>query len=104
MLKKNIFSIENIQPFAGYYDPTDNWNGWARPFFEWEVATQIVSWINEWSGEEQLKIDFANKKIIAFELEDQFDIEEIILATEYGIKPLYPVGAGWWIWDIHEKE
>lgn len=103
MLKKSVFSIEGIKPFPGYHDPGENWNGWAVPYFEWDVAAEIVEWINEFAKKEQLKVDGVRRTIISVEdPESPFDIEGMTISTEEGEKLLYPVGTGWWIWDIYE--
>lgn len=34
MLVKNMFSIEMGNPFKGYYNPAEKWNGWDCPMFE----------------------------------------------------------------------
>ena len=101
-LSKETFSIEGMMPFKGYHDPEKRWNGWAVPYFEWSVAVRITTWINDWSGKGQLRVDKDRGVIIDLEdPEAPFDIEASMTATEDGDKMLYPVGSGWWIWDVH---
>ena len=103
MLKKNRFAIENMHPFEGYHRPGDQWNGWEKPYFEWDEALKIVEWINDWTGTDQLRVDNDNHLIVSIEdPEAPFDIEATAISTEDGTKSLYPVGTGWWIWSIHE--
>ena len=103
MLSKDLFSIENLESFPGYHIDTDRWNGWARPYFDWETSKRIVRWVNNWSGKEQLHIMEENKVIVDYEDSSMpFFIEGTIKETEDGMKILYGIGTGWWIWDIHD--
>ena len=101
-LVKNIFSIEGQKSFSGYYDPGRDWNGWDCPYFEWEEAQKIADWINEWSSQKQLKVDYDERVIISMEdPESQFDITGSLVDTVDGEKELFEVGTGWWIWSVH---
>lgn len=104
-LTKNEFSIEGQKPFSGYYDPERDWNGWDCPYFEWAEAQKIVEWLNEWSGQIQLKIDNEKRAIVSVEdPESPFDITGLLIETDDGEKELYEIGTGWWIWSIHNTE
>ena len=95
-----MFSIEMQKLFTGYYDPENDWNGWDRPYFEWNEALKIMAWVNAWSGRKQLKIDEARKVLVY--LEDPvtpFIIDGVLLQTDEGEKSLYAVGTGRWIWQ-----
>lgn len=103
-LVKNTFSIEMQESFVGYYDPGRNWNGWDCPYFEWDEALKITKWLNERTDEKQLEADSEKKVIIFYEDPDEpFEIEGAPMETEDGIKTLYSIGTGWWIWEAVDK-
>ncbi|TAK11268.1 MAG: hypothetical protein EPO32_12825 [Anaerolineae bacterium] len=105
MLTPEKFSIEGQEPFDGYYQPSDLWNGWARPYFPWETAVRIVEWTNRFSGNGTMGVDDSRKIIIDNEdPESPFEIVGKIMETTKGKQTLYAVGTGWWIWDIHPAE
>jgi len=96
------FSIEMQKSFTGYHDPTRDWIGWDCPLLEWGEAKIIAQWVNEWSGEEQLQIDHRRKFIVCMEDPDApIYIEGDQVITDEGVKRLYPVGTGWWIWSAN---
>ena len=42
MNTKAFFNIGNSEYYEGYYDKEVRWNGWARPYFEKEIADCIA--------------------------------------------------------------
>jgi hypothetical protein len=105
MLKKNCFTIDNVESFYGYHHPSDLWNGWEKPYFEWEVAKKVVSWIETQNGPEKLQIAKEKNSIIVLEdFDNSFEITGEIKSTDDGKKTLYALGTGWWVWDIFRVE
>ena len=77
----------------------ETWNGWARPYFTFEQAQQIVAAYNSQGG--QASYDNA-EDVFSFKFgEDEIDI---FPAESIKGQKLYPIGAGCWIWEEAYKE
>lgn len=102
--KPALFVIEDGKSYPGFHDGSV-WNGWAMPYFERHVASQILADFKtnfnfvgaedkfkyvEQMGEGQPAPDDWNEAI-------GVDIE-----VDGQKKHLYGVGAGFWIWSVDE--
>ncbi len=79
----------------------ETWNGWARPFFTFDEAQNIVS-----AHKEHGRNAYYDKESdgFAFEVALSKGDYDIFSSVEVeGIK-LYPVGAGCWIWEEDSQE
>lgn len=102
--QKGYFGIDvNNEYYEGYSDPSFRWNGWACPYFEKNVADYIAKKVSV-NEDYCLYYDEEQDKYLLYESEDgklvETDyFEKRIINTPEGIKEVYPIGAGSWIWD-----
>lgn len=80
--------IMGDQTFAGYTQCED-WNGWARPYFTFEVAQNIVESLRIY---QTAHYDTESDELV---FEDDGE-EERFGAIEVEGQKLYPIGAGSW--------
>lgn len=95
MEKQATFTIDDENFFEGSYDPSDLWNGFAVPRFDWENAVKIADWLNqqakkfpEDSTKALIRPEAMQIHIIEGENVDVFD------------GPTYAIGAGAWCWTV----
>ncbi|CAM8642174.1 hypothetical protein MCEMSEM18_03507 [Comamonadaceae bacterium] len=91
------------EPYAipAYFQPGNNWNGWAMPHFTKEGACWLTTKMPEvrYDAEQDAFIcKFANT--------DPEEPPEVIVGTEIdvpgkGLVKVYPVGAGSLVWDCY---
>lgn len=107
MNTKAFFNIGSSEYYEGYYDKEVKWNGWARPYFEKEIADCIA---HNFSG--------SNYRIVYDKYTDSFIckiyendvvsetelIEKKIIETNEGRKELYDFGSIGWTWDDYNLE
>ena len=99
-----VGDIEDMQPFDGYHIPTELWNGWEKPYFEWGVVKEIVSSINELNDNDDLQINSEKKVIIDLTYSNEpYEISGETVQTEDGEKVLYALGTGSWIWSLYSN-
>ena len=97
MYKKAVFSIEGFdKAFIGYTDGT-RWNGWAEPFFEIDEAFTIMQKNNVDGATPIFYMEETDSFIIVEE--EPYAVKGRNFTTEDGIKHLYGIGAGCWVWD-----
>lgn len=79
--------------FLGF-DTGQEWNGWACPLFNLDVAMRIVEVAKVWNGAryEQETDEF----VFSFGPDED---EERFGAVEVEGQKLYPIGRGSWIWE-----
>lgn len=107
--QKGYFGIDvNNVYYEGYSDPSFRWNGWACPYFEKNVADYIAIRVSV-DDNYSLYYDKEKDMYVLLEYEngelvetDYF--EKRIINTPEGIKEVYPIGAGNWIWDDYTLE
>lgn len=84
--------------YQGMHDPAVNWNGFACPYFTYEVACQIL--------EDAADFVFHYDKdddtfyTVCEHTADRFDYE----AVRFGDTRMYPIGAWYWTWQVTERD
>lgn len=97
-MRKTKFSICDDQRIYEGYTDGRRWNGWECPWFTREVAEQIMKDLN--SDDVKTEYDEKADTYIVHWCEGTDDVfDGADMNTEDGIKHLYPIGAGCWIWD-----
>ena len=100
MMHKTVFTIgEMPQAYIGYTG-NERWNGWACPYFEVNEGMEILKAFNE-CAESPMYYDEVND---TFRVDGTDDTDaEVWKGREYqtadGIKHLYAIGNGSWVWD-----
>ena len=99
ILREDCFTLELVgdQVFGGFTNG-EQWNGWACPYFTFDVGQQIVQSL----GKNQVAFyDEASNEFV-------FDVNGTNDPTDYdrfgsieaeGIGKLYPIGTHAWIWE-----
>lgn len=97
------FTIETyVEQFFDGFSRGEDWNGWARPYFTFEQAQQIIeahrsrgwkAWYDE--KEDSFAFDFSH---------DGLDEVDVFPPVELDSRKLYPVGAGCWVWEEVTEE
>lgn len=101
---KNKFTVSESAEFEGIYDPSENWNGWACPYFNEETAHKIANWFNEhpkeglfivWSGDTMIMTEeeFPEESTIVEPTEIEYDGEII---------NVWQIGGYEWCWEVAE--
>jgi hypothetical protein len=104
---KAKFSIHDEPPyFEGKHDPTDHWNGWACPTFDWKNAVKVAQWMNRMNkkygqSNETAVILEEQRTIILVSYDASYDGNEC--GTQVFKGPTYAIGAGSWCWTAKEK-
>jgi hypothetical protein len=95
-MKPTLLCLETLgdKIFPGFTSG-DGWNGWACPYFSFEVALQIVGAFQAQGA--VARYDEAHD-VFVFESDVPGESEEFGLFEVKGRK-LYPLGAGSWIWE-----
>jgi hypothetical protein len=102
MYRKAVFSIEGFdKAFIGYTDGT-RWNGWAEPFFEIDEAFTIMQ-KNNVDGATPIFYMEATDSFVFVE-EEPYEVKGRNFMTEDGLKHIYGIGAGCWVWDKEEPK
>ncbi|MCA8452709.1 hypothetical protein LGN04_02095 [Burkholderia multivorans] len=93
-----LFQIDGGKEYKGF-SQGQFWNGWAMPFFTFEVAQEFAKDQNAVTTEEKLVYDEATDSFIY--QTDYYPQEEWerFEATMIDGKKLYGIGAGSWTWD-----
>ena len=91
-------NYERGEPFRG---PT--WNNWQCPMFTLEQAELLAAHMREANGREDfMRYDeYQDRWMVLDHTEDVYDYypgTECLLATGE-VVTMYPIGAGYWIWD-----
>jgi hypothetical protein len=100
MLKKSVFTIEDYpKAYIGYTSPM-KWKCWDMPYFELEEAKRVAEGFNE-CAEHPMEYDPIYDQFYAWDAgnEDYDFVKGEDFLTEDGIKHLYGIGAGSWLWD-----
>ncbi|MCW3696343.1 hypothetical protein [Burkholderia cenocepacia] len=97
MFYSMMFNIDGGKEYRGISDGK-TWNGWAMPFFTFEVACQFMEDHNKVAVHEKLVYDAASDSFL-YETEDYPDDPERFEATVIDGVKYYGVGAGSWVWD-----
>ncbi len=99
--RKSIFTIDAFgdTEFPGFTFGA-NWNGWATPYFEKEVADMVMSNNNKINGPEYQMV-FKNDSYTVGTDGDEDTTDKQVIVTEDGEKTVWAVGAFSWTW--HEK-
>lgn len=103
MFKKSIFNID-CDPFYEGYTNEDHWNGWACPWFTYDVAKEIMHEYNAHCDGNYMV--YSSREDMFAIVQDNGDIEEFKgedIQTEDGVLHLYPIGTACWIWDDAEE-
>jgi hypothetical protein len=104
-LIKAKFIIGEGPIFEGYHRPGDNWNGFNLPYFEKQTAEAILllSQQEQPAFYEGCVYDPSTDQFIIHEEGQITTIEGIAIDTEHGPMKLYPVGSGYWVWELAEE-
>ena len=107
MNTKAFFNIGNSEYYEGYYDKEVRWNGWARPYFEKEIADCIAH--NFSSSDYRIVYDKYTDSFICKIYENDVVsetelIEKKIIETNEGKKELYDFGSIGWTWDDYNLD
>lgn len=108
---KAIFTIDDDgYKFEGYHDPRKKWNGYECPYFEKEVADEMVKVFTKREKDLNMYYD-KNKDVYVYDNTHYTKDEETIVTYEsetinYNGEDIkvYPIGAGSWMWDTLEEE
>lgn len=92
--------------FSGFHDPLEDWNGWACPYFEYNIALSILELVSSSNGDtwdyvEDEDTFYVNRK----DAQDSGAPEEFSsLLIEFEDKEIkvYGIGAYYWIWEVCE--
>lgn len=88
--------------FAGFYNPSERWNGWACPFFPLDECKRILEYVGQWQDEFEVgyRLDGDTIKVCreTAQGEEWLPIEGRIVD---GVE-VFPLGAWGWIWDAIE--
>ncbi len=85
--------------YEGHRFPDEDWNGWAIPEFEKEVAEKILQ-------DGNYKYRFIDHSLLAI-FDEEFGEEEVqMYARTINGKQVftYGVGARYWVWDLKTTE
>lgn len=86
---------QDTNEYPGYYDPSEHWNGFACPFFEREVAEQILKDCGDkflWTGD------------VCHIPEQEMVIEPDVIVINGIQKTVWAVGAYHWTWQVDTEE
>lgn len=104
MYRKAVFTIDGFaEAYIGYMGKS-RWNGWAIPYFEKEEAIRVMKDYNK-NSDSPMYYNEGKDKFYHFGT-DSYSGETWRgedMQTEDGIKHLYGIGAGSWIWDDTNK-
>ncbi|BCM88711.1 hypothetical protein IAD21_00553 [Abditibacteriota bacterium] len=87
--RRTLFTLEAIRSrtFHGYTDG-QTWNGWARPYFTYEVGLQIVDAMKLYRG-------------AAYDAGEEEVFSAINAARS---RKVYPIGSSSWTWEEGQLE
>lgn len=115
VFRPGVFAIESIQgPYLGYTDG-DSWNGWATPYFEFDVAERIAEDYVRLPERMKLRdIEPGDYRAGYDEAEDAFLFYEPVnddeayyyaqtIAVEGREVKAYAIGAYEWTWEETER-
>jgi hypothetical protein len=100
-MQKGTFVIEDwFGPYPGY-TTGERWNGWATPYFEYDVARQMVE---DWKAVDPDKMaayyDIDTDQCCFRYADEDWDcFPPAIHEIDGQTRKLYPIGAFCWIWD-----
>ena len=101
MLTQTVFTIDGIADAYIGYTKGDHWNGWACPYFEVNEAMLIMQQYNESDPDSVMLYSESSDTFMLYD-RDNKELTEWKGGnhqTTDGIKHLYGIGAGYWIWD-----
>lgn len=105
-MHKTVLTIEDYpKAYIGYTSPI-KWKCWDMPYFELSEAQRVAEGFNE-CAEHPMTYDPIYDQFYVWDAgNEDYDIikgEDFI--TDEGIKHLYGIGAGNWLWDaINERK
>ena len=100
--EKAYFNIGSNEYYEGYYIKDNRWNGWARPYFEKNIADLFVN--NFSTVNFEIVYDKYTDCYICKTLENGIVIstdiaEKKTINTKDGEKEVYDFGSIGWTWD-----
>jgi hypothetical protein len=88
-------TIDDVNKFVCWtFD--EEWNEWAVPHFEKSEADKVAKVHNCKYNPQKDSYEFAQGKEVE-------EFEGIKIQTFDGLKKVYPIGAGSWVWDEVES-
>ncbi len=90
ILRRANFTIEYLGHAFPGMTQGKYWNGWAKPYFSFDVAQRVAALMGGRYDEE------ADAFVFYDEVSDH---TETFAAQSVGGEKVYPVGAGSWCWD-----
>lgn len=91
-------------PYRGY-TKGDDWNGWATPYFEFEVAIQVAKDSSRLNDGTRVTYDESRDAFLyedAAYPDEPVSFEAITIGVEDQEKKVYPVGTYYWTWEVAE--
>ena len=87
------------------YTKGDDWNGWATPYFEFEVAIQVAKDSSRLNDGTRDAYDEAHDAFLyedAAYPDEPVIFEAITIEVDGQEKKVYPVGTYYWTWEEAE--
>lgn len=82
----------------------ERWNGWQCPRFEKDAALAVIAFNNNAAARSTAWYDAeADAMVVQWEDDDEQRYEAEQIETSDGIKTVYAIGAGVWIWQAEEE-
>lgn len=98
-LVKAEFYIDDSEKYPGYYDPKEDWNGWAVPNFDLATAKKICK---DFDCETREKDGVLEVKLDKDEDFDKAGPFEVKIGSK--TKQMYGVGGFAWCWQVWEED
>jgi hypothetical protein len=90
------FSLNTIDYFAGYHDPSITWNGWRVPYFDHDTAADIMQYLFARYG---VGYEFTDDYLLVYEGDEITDrIKAVKYTTDDGYLILYRLEG--YVWEL----
>lgn len=105
-LIKAKFSIGESPEFEGYYNPLENWNGFACPLFPEESAVQIAKYFHDNPKEEVEIIWLQNRMFLTEDISGPkwnvktWSIRPEIVSVNGTDTKVYNIRNTYWCWEV----
>jgi hypothetical protein len=108
------FGIDDSRLYPGYSCEGESWNGWACPFFTFEVALEIATSMYPTTKDEHFRYEEMTDSFLFFSKSDEeYDLDAGEIYQPYEctgadivvngqVIHVYDIGAGAWCWEEEE--